>query len=35
MRDEIMKVLKEKNWVEDKIASPDPTMLDRMIRKRI
>jgi acetyl-CoA decarbonylase/synthase complex subunit alpha len=35
MKDEIMKALEEKNWVEDKIASPDPTLLERMIRRRI
>ena len=34
MKDEIMKVLEEKDWVEDHIASPDPTLLDRMVRRR-
>jgi acetyl-CoA decarbonylase/synthase complex subunit alpha len=34
MRDEVTKVLQSKGWVEDKIASPDPTLLDRMIRRR-
>ncbi len=34
MRDEIMAALEEKGWVEDMIASPDPTLLDRMIRRR-
>lgn len=35
MRDEVMKVLDEKGWEEDKIASPDPTLLKRMVRRRI
>jgi CO dehydrogenase/acetyl-CoA synthase alpha subunit len=34
MKDEIMKILEEKGWEEDHIASPDPTLLDRMIRRR-
>ena len=34
MRDEIMAALEEKGWVEDMIASPDPTLLDRMMRRR-
>ncbi len=34
MKDEIMVVLAEKGWEEDKIASPDPTLLNRMIRRR-
>jgi hypothetical protein len=34
MRDEIMKALEEKGWNEEKIAIPDPTLLDRMIRRR-
>jgi acetyl-CoA decarbonylase/synthase complex subunit alpha len=34
MKNEIMKLLEEKGWVEDRIASPDPTLLDRMIRRR-
>ncbi|MDH5199301.1 MAG: CO dehydrogenase/acetyl-CoA synthase complex subunit alpha [Candidatus Bathyarchaeota archaeon] len=34
MRDEIMAALEEKGWVEDMIASPDPTLLDRMVRRR-
>ena len=34
MRDEIVKVLEECGWVEDKIAIPDPTLLDRMVRRR-
>jgi acetyl-CoA decarbonylase/synthase complex subunit alpha len=34
MRDEVMKALEEKNWVEDHIGSPDPTLLDRMVRRR-
>jgi acetyl-CoA decarbonylase/synthase complex subunit alpha len=34
MRDEIAKALEEAGWVEDKIAIPDPTLLDRMVRRR-
>lgn len=34
MRDEVTKALQEKDWVEDEIASPDPTLLDRMVRRR-
>ncbi len=34
MKDEIMKILEEKGWEEDRIASPDPTLLDRMVRRR-
>jgi acetyl-CoA decarbonylase/synthase complex subunit alpha len=34
MKDEIVEKLKEKGWVEDHIASPDPTILKRMIRRR-
>ena len=34
MKEEIMKILEEKGWEEDHIASPDPTMLDRMVRRR-
>lgn len=34
MRDEVMKALEEKDWVEDHIGSPDPTLLDRMVRRR-
>lgn len=34
MKEEIMKVLEKKGWEEDQIASPDPTLLDRMIRRR-
>jgi acetyl-CoA decarbonylase/synthase complex subunit alpha len=34
MRDEIMTALEEKGWTEDKIAIPDPTLLDRMVRRR-
>jgi len=32
MKDEIRKILKEKNWKENRI--PDPTLLPRMIRKK-
>jgi len=34
MKDEIMKILEAKGWVEDRIASPDPTLLDRLVRRR-
>ncbi len=34
MMDEIMAALEEKGWEEDKIAIPDPTLLDRMVRRR-
>jgi acetyl-CoA decarbonylase/synthase complex subunit alpha len=34
MKDEIMKILEAKGWEEDHIASPDPTLLDRMVRRR-
>ncbi len=34
MRDEVTKALQDKSWVEDEIASPDPTLLDRMVRRR-
>ncbi|MEM1726511.1 MAG: acetyl-CoA decarbonylase/synthase complex subunit alpha, partial [Candidatus Bathyarchaeia archaeon] len=33
MKDEIMKVLQEKNWRERVI--PDPTLLPRMVRKKV
>jgi len=33
MRDEIMGILEEAEWVEDKIAIPDPTLLEKMVRK--
>jgi acetyl-CoA decarbonylase/synthase complex subunit alpha len=33
MKAEIMKVLEEAGWVEDKITIPDPTLLVRMIKK--
>jgi len=32
MKDEIIKILKEKDWKEGKI--PDPTLLPRLIRKK-
>jgi acetyl-CoA decarbonylase/synthase complex subunit alpha len=34
MMDEIMAALEEKGWEEDKIAIPDPTLLERMVRRR-
>jgi len=33
MKDEILKILEEKGWEETKI--PDPTLLERMVRKRV
>jgi acetyl-CoA decarbonylase/synthase complex subunit alpha len=33
MRDEIMGILEEADWVEDKIAIPDPTLLEKIVRK--
>jgi acetyl-CoA decarbonylase/synthase complex subunit alpha len=32
MKDDIVKILDEKKWVENRI--PDPTLLPRMIRKK-
>ncbi|MEE8355146.1 MAG: CO dehydrogenase/acetyl-CoA synthase complex subunit alpha [Candidatus Bathyarchaeia archaeon] len=34
MKNEIQEYLNEKNWETGKIAFPDPTMLDRMVRRR-
>jgi acetyl-CoA decarbonylase/synthase complex subunit alpha len=34
MKDEIQKFLEEKGWDEEKIAIPDPTLLERMVRRR-
>jgi len=34
MKDEIMEVLKKAGWVEDKIAMPDPTITERLVRRR-
>jgi acetyl-CoA decarbonylase/synthase complex subunit alpha len=34
MMDEIMNALEEKDWEEDKISIPDPTLLERMVRRR-
>jgi hypothetical protein len=34
MKDEILKILETKGWKEDKIASPDPTLLRRMVRRK-
>ena len=34
MKEEIVEILEEKGWEEDKIATPDPTLLDRMVRRR-
>jgi acetyl-CoA decarbonylase/synthase complex subunit alpha len=35
MKDEIVKVLEKSGWVEGKIASPDPTMLSRLVRRQV
>jgi acetyl-CoA decarbonylase/synthase complex subunit alpha len=35
MKTEIIKYLEEREWEADKIAMPDPTMLDRMIKRRV
>ena len=35
MKDEIMEALVEVDWVEDKIASPDPTMIERLVRRHL
>jgi acetyl-CoA decarbonylase/synthase complex subunit alpha len=35
MRDEVTKVLQDSGWIEDKIASPDPTLLDRLVRRQV
>lgn len=32
MKDEIVKILEEIGWKEDKIAIPDPTMLERLVK---
>lgn len=34
IKDDVTKMLQEKGWAEDKIASPDPTLLERLVRKR-
>ena len=34
MRDEIMEALGRAGWAEERIAMPDPTMLDRLVRGR-
>ena len=34
MKAEMLEHLKAKGWVEDKIGMPDPTLLDRMVRRR-
>ncbi len=35
MKDQITTELQKRGWVEDHIASPDPTLLERMIRRRV
>ncbi|NYT00298.1 MAG: CO dehydrogenase/acetyl-CoA synthase complex subunit epsilon [Methanocellales archaeon] len=34
MKDEILEILKEKNWKESEVPTPDPTLLPRLVRKR-
>jgi hypothetical protein len=34
MKDEVLQIIVAKGWVEDKIASPDPTLLEKMIRRK-
>lgn len=34
MRDQVMANLEKAGWVEGKIASPDPTLLERLVRRR-
>ena len=34
MKDEVLEALKAAGWVEGKIEMPDPTLLERMIRRR-
>ncbi len=34
MKAEMLEHLKAKGWVEDKIGMPDPTLVDRMVRRR-
>lgn len=35
MRDQVVAALKKAGWVDGKIASPDPTLLERLIRRRL
>ncbi len=35
MKDEIIEALGKVDWVEDKIASPDPTMIERLVRRHL
>ena len=34
MKEELLEHLNSKGWVEDKIGMPDPTLLDRLVRRR-
>jgi acetyl-CoA decarbonylase/synthase complex subunit alpha len=34
MRDQVVAALEKAGWVEGKIASPDPTLLERLVRRR-
>jgi acetyl-CoA decarbonylase/synthase complex subunit alpha len=34
MKDQIQEIINAKGWQPDKIATPDPTLLERMIRRR-
>lgn len=33
MKDEILKILKEKDWNESEVPTPDPTLLPRLVRR--
>lgn len=34
MKDEILEILKEKDWKESEVPTPDPTLLPRLVRKK-
>ena len=34
MMGEIVQALEKENWIEEKIGIPDPTLLERMVRRR-
>jgi len=34
MKEEILGIVKAAGWEPDRIASPDPTLLERMIRRK-
>jgi len=35
MKDEIIEALEKMGWAEGKIASPDPTMTERLVRRHL